>query len=160
MCEWTHLHAIYSLDMLALQEMWHENSDSISLRRAATLGYAVMEEVWLFATSKQPSERILNYGNVAIVHRSTYKSSKLSLLLRVQMFEFICCRLKLFYQRGHCRCLSLSMRINTDDDDIFAELVNFLIDLTICRCSVVLLGNFMFTWRKLERQMQMNYWKS
>ena len=48
----------HSLDILALQETWHENTDSISLLRAAPPGYAATEEVRHSATSKRLSNRM------------------------------------------------------------------------------------------------------
>ena len=42
------------LDVLALQETWHENSDSTSLRCAATPGYVVVEEVRPLKPRKRP----------------------------------------------------------------------------------------------------------
>ena len=56
----------HSMDILTLQESWHENTDSISLRRAAPPGYAVTEEARRSATSKRPSDSMQNYGRVAI----------------------------------------------------------------------------------------------
>ena len=84
-----------SLNILALQETWHESTDSIRRtdRRAAPPGYAVTEEARCSATSKRPSDRVQNYGGVTIVCRSSFKSSKLSSLPQVKTIEYVCCRL-------------------------------------------------------------------
>ena len=131
----------HSLNILALQETCHENTDYISLRRAAPPGYAVTEGARRSTTSKRPSDRVQNYGGASIVYRSSFKSSKLSSQPQVITLEYICCRLHgdtsgdvvaSVYRPGSAVVTPI----------FIAKLTTFLEALATYRCPVVLLGDF------------------
>ena len=82
-----------NLDVLVLQKTWHENADSVSLRRAAPPGYSVIEEARRLTATRPPSEHLVNYEDVAIIHHLIYKSSKISSIPQVKTFEFVYNRL-------------------------------------------------------------------
>ena len=81
-----------NVDVFALQETWHENSDSLSLHRAVPPGYNVVD-----AARPNSSDRLnmssIPGGGVAIIYRSDLKCHKVNTLPSVKSFEYVCCRL-------------------------------------------------------------------
>ena len=72
--------ATHGLDVLALQEKWHERTDSVSLRRASPLARPLVKN--------RPKEFVINHGGIAIVDRSNFKMTMMSTLPKVEAFEF------------------------------------------------------------------------
>lgn len=68
---------------------------------AAPPGYTVVGEVWAFVTRSE----LWRHCQFVIAHRSIYKSTKLSLLLQVNTYEFV------FYQ----------LNISTNEDIVVAS---------------------------------------
>lgn len=83
----------YHLDVLALQETWHENTDSLSLRFAVPSGYNVVEAARNGKTDINEMKMNSVGGGVAIIYREQYKCHKVVSLPSVKSFEFVCCRL-------------------------------------------------------------------
>ena len=55
--------------------------------------YVVVEEARPLKTRKRPLVNVQNHEGVAIIHRSTFRSSKISSLAHVMTFVYICCRI-------------------------------------------------------------------
>jgi len=83
----------YHLDVLALQETWHENTDSLSLRCAVPPGYCVVDAARNGKTDNAEMRMNSAGGGVAIIYREQYKCHKVVSLPSVKSFEFVCCRL-------------------------------------------------------------------
>ena len=79
------------LDILALQEIWHENSDSLALRRAVPDGYYVIDEARVNKNSASQQHSKF-HGGVAIIYRSEYNAKKLVSLPHFSTFEYVGCR--------------------------------------------------------------------
>ena len=75
--------ATHSLDVLALQETWHEGTHSVSIRQASPPGYSVLEEARPLVKNR-PKEFVVNHGEVAIVDRTNFKMTKMSTLPKVK----------------------------------------------------------------------------
>ena len=69
------------LDILAMQETWHENIDSLSLKRTVPTGYSLVEAARENKLSDKLTTRSNSYGGVAIIYRSEYKAKKVTSLL-------------------------------------------------------------------------------
>jgi exonuclease III len=89
----TRLKAELKLDVLTLQETWHENIDSLSLRSAVPPGYSLAETAREVKPSTKLQSTVNVWGGVAIIYRSEYKMKKVTTLPRFKTFEFVCCRL-------------------------------------------------------------------
>ena len=133
--------ALSNLDVLVLQATWHENADSVSLRRAAPPGYSVIKEVRRLSAARRPSECHVNHGGVAIIHRSTYKSSQILSLPQVKSSSLYAIVLMPTVMKI-CRRIDISTRIVVVAREFFTELTTFLEALVTYRCPVILLGDF------------------
>ena len=84
----------YHLDILSLQETWHESTDSLSLRCAVPPGYNVVEAARNGKTGiNEMRMHSTAGGGVAIIYREQYKCHKVVSLPSVKSFEFVCCRI-------------------------------------------------------------------
>jgi exonuclease III len=82
------------LDVLAIQESWHENSDALSLRSCVPPGYTVVDVARAQAyDSSDVVVRAVTGGGVAVIYRAEYKMHKVTTLPTATTFEFVCCRL-------------------------------------------------------------------
>lgn len=131
------------LDFLALQETWHDNVDSLSLRRAVPEGYAFTEAARQRSSSELDvaKDRTLSGGGVAVIYRLNYRMKKLTALPMVQTFEYVGCRLSepresdvvimSIYRPGSKKVSPL----------FFSDFTTLLESLVTYRCPVVLLGD-------------------
>jgi len=134
------------LDLLALQETWHENVDSLSLRRAVPEGYAFIEAARQRSSTELDAakDRSLSGGGVAIIYRHSYRIKKLPTLPTVQTFEYVGCRVSLptlpsnndvmvmsIYRPGSKKVTPL----------FFSDITILLESLVTYRCPIVLLGD-------------------
>jgi exonuclease III len=86
-----------NIDVLALQETWHENSESLTLLRAVPAGYSIVE-----AARSAKSNDAMNAhsgsmresvgGGVAIIYRAELKMKKINTLPIMRTCEYVCCR--------------------------------------------------------------------
>ena len=131
------------LDVLALQETWHENVDSLSLRRAVPEGYAYIEAARQRSITELDAakDRTLSGGGVAVIYRNNYRMKKLPALPIVQTFEYAGCRLSL-----SCKSDVIVMSIYRPGSKkvaplFFSDFTILLESLVTYRCPVVLLGD-------------------
>jgi len=128
------------LDVFALQETWHENSNSLSLNRAVPPGYNVVD-----AARPSSCDRVgmatISGGGVAIIYRSDLKCHKVTTLPSVRSFEYVCCRLTTS-QRNELTVLSMYRPgSHAVTNEFFTEFCKLLEALATFRCPVVILGD-------------------
>jgi len=132
----------HKLDVLAVQETWHEGSDALSLRRAVPDGYDVVEEARSKKAGSELREYAGSYGGVAVIYRNDVKAKKLTTLPSCKTFEYVCCRLNTSRQ-GDVVIMSVyrpgSKHITSE---FFTELVAVLESLATFRCPTLILGDF------------------
>lgn len=130
-----------SLDILALQETWHEHSDSLSLRRAVPPGYCVDETARDAKITDRLQARYSLGGGVAIIYRSEFKAKKLTTLPQCKTFELVCCRLH-STRAGDVIVLSVYRPGSKPLSSIFfSEFISLLESLATFRCPILLLGD-------------------
>lgn len=134
-----------NLDILAMQETWHENADSVALRRAAPPGYSFVEAARDVKFTSNLRTRASVGGGVAIIYRSEYKPKKLSALPCCKTFEYVCVQLKIPNQRDVIALSIYRPGSKSLTAELFAEFINefsVLLDaLATFRCSLLLLGD-------------------
>ena len=136
----TNLLSEMNLDVFALQETWHENSDSLSLHRAVPPGYNVVD-----AARPNSSDGLglssIPGGGVAIIYRSDLKCHKVNTLPSVKSFEYVCCRLTTS-KRNDITVLSIYRPgSHAVTSEFFTELCILLEALATFRCPVIILGD-------------------
>jgi len=89
----TNIISSFQLDILSLQETWHENTDSLSLRRAVPAGYSVVEAAKVGKATARLQDRSAIGGGVAIIYRSDFKTRKIMTLPSFKTMENVCCRI-------------------------------------------------------------------
>jgi len=78
------------LDLLLITETWHENSDSVSLKRMTPTGFQCVDAARpIPADINIHTDVLQNYGGLALIHRDGVKVSKKSLDVTVTTFEFL-----------------------------------------------------------------------
>jgi len=129
------------LDILAMQETWHENIDSLSLKRTVPPGYSLVEAARENKLSDKLTTRSNSYGGVAIIYRSKYKAKKVTTLLSCKSMEFVCCRLNTGCQ-GDMIILSVYRPGSKPlTDEFYSEFTTLLESLATYRCPVIILGD-------------------
>jgi len=127
--------------MLAMQETWHENNDSLSLKRAVPPGYSFVEVARENKLSDKLTTRSNSYGGVAIIYRSEYKAKKITSLLKCNSVEYVCCRLNTGCQ-GDMIILSVYRPGSKPlTDEFYKEFTTLLESLATYRCPVIILGD-------------------
>ena len=130
------------LDVLAIQESWHENSDALSLRSCVPPGYAVVDAARAPAcdSSDVVGMRAVAGGGVAVIYRAEYKMHKVTTLPTAKTFEFVCCRLSAG-SRGDVILLS-AYRPGSKSitNAFFDEWTTLLESLVTFRCPLLVLG--------------------
>jgi len=131
------------LDILALQETWHENTDSLSIRSAAPHGYCIVET----ARPRDPKSsdklqaRVSVGGGVAIIHRAEFKAKRINSLPKLKTCEVVCCRMSTA-NNSDVIVLSLyrpgSKSLTTE---FYTEFTTLLEALVTFRCPVFLVGD-------------------
>jgi len=71
--------ATMQLDVLAMQETWHENIDSLTLQLAVPPGYCVIDAARDAAPTDNVHGRVYG-GGVAVIYRAEYRAKKLTTL--------------------------------------------------------------------------------
>jgi len=137
--------SLLNLDILALQETWHENTDSLALRRAVPSGYSVVEAARTGKLNVKLSARTSVGGGVAIIYRSQFKAKKLTTLPQCKTFEYVSCQLKVANQ-GDVVVLSMyrpGSKAFTVElfRDFMREVTSLLDALATFRCPLLLLGD-------------------
>ena len=82
------------------------------------------------------------HRGVTIIHRSTYKSSKISSLHQVKTFECVCNRLNANRDGDFVVASIYRLGSAVVTREFFTELTTFLEALVTYRCPVILLGDF------------------
>ena len=83
----------YKIDVFSLTETWHEDTDSVPIRRLRSCGYQVLEEARpIPAGSNTSSGSFINHGGLALVARAGVQLSRLRLPFSPSSFECDCVR--------------------------------------------------------------------
>ena len=137
--------ASHNIDIFALQETWHENSESLTLRRAVPAGYSIVEA----ARSAKSNEAVNNNngqlrasgGGVAIIYRAELKMKKISTLPIMKTCERVCCR----FSSANCGDVIVLSLYRPGSKPLTSE---FLLEFTMLlealatsRCPLILLGD-------------------
>ena len=83
----------HGLQILALNETWHEGYDTGAIKRLRGMGFTVLEEAR--PRSSQVSEDSIRWSNndgIAVVARQGLRLTKVSIGLSFKTFEYMCCR--------------------------------------------------------------------
>jgi len=133
------------LDILALQETWHENTDSLALRRAVPPGYSVVERARDGKPNVKLGARASVGGGVAIIYRSQFKAKKLTTLPHCKTFEYVSCQLKIAGQENVVILSIYRPGSQALTAELFREFMcefTLLLDaLATFRCPLLLLGD-------------------
>lgn len=73
------------LDLLAVTETWHGDSDDVALRRSAPPGYRVID---VARPRSSPHEQ--PHGGVALIFRDHFVAKKLDIVVDLKSFEYAC----------------------------------------------------------------------
>jgi len=130
------------LDVLAIQESWHENSDALSLRSCVPPGYAVVDAARpRVYDSSDVGVRAVSGGGVAVIYRAEYKMHKVTTLPTATTFEFVCCRLSASTM-GDVILLSVYRPGSSSlTNAFFDEWTTLMEALVTFRCPLLLLGD-------------------
>src|SRR6218665_375797 len=81
------------LQVLALTETWHEDSDCTTIKRLRGLGLNVLETARpIDDKRRQAKAKFVNHGGIAIVATQGVALSKIELRQKTTTFEYMCCR--------------------------------------------------------------------
>ena len=81
------------LNILALTETWHEDSDCSTIKRLRSLGMNVIETARpIPADTDIDDVNFINHGGIAVISRPDICVSKMSMRLSLSTFEHMCCR--------------------------------------------------------------------
>jgi len=133
----------YHLDVLALQETWHENTDSLSLRRAVPPGYCVVDAARNINNNDNIDARMHSTagGGVAIIYREVYKCHKVGTLPSVNAFEYVCCRLTTTARYDLIILSIYRPGSRAVTNEFFNDFTVLLEALATFRCPIFILGD-------------------
>ena len=89
------LYQTHHLDVLALNETWHEDVNCVAIKRLQTLGLNVIDAARPISSipSKRDTISYVNHGEVTIVSQCCGVSiAKINVMLKVSTFEYLCFR--------------------------------------------------------------------
>ena len=78
------------LDMLLITETWHENTESVSLKRVTPNGYKWIDAARPLASEHVHKAELQNYGGIALVYRDNVTVTKYTLGAEPATFEHLC----------------------------------------------------------------------
>jgi len=78
------------LDLLLITETWHENSESVSLKRVTPTGFKCAEAARTLPSACVHSLELQNYGGIALIYRSDFKVVRHQLDVTPSTFELLC----------------------------------------------------------------------
>jgi len=133
----------YHLDVLALQETWHENTDSLSLRSAVPPGYCVVDAARNNDHNDNSDVRMHSSagGGVAIIYREAYKCHKVVTLPSVNAFEYVCCRLTTTTRYDVIILSIYRPGSHAITNEFFNDFTVLLESLATFRCPIFILGD-------------------
>ena len=138
----TDIIASSNLDVLAIQETWHENSESLTLHRAIPPGYSVVEKAREAKVTINLRARVSTGGGVAIIYRSEFKCKKLLTSSSYKTFEYVCCRLTASGSGSDVVIVSLYRPGSKPlTAEFFSDFTSLLEALATFRCKLVLMGD-------------------
>ena len=129
------------LDVIALTETWHEDSDCVPIKRLRSMGLNVLEVARpTFDQPKRDSVGFINHGGVAVVARTGVALSKISLNVKATTFEYVCTKI---YIKGSSRLLVVIYRPGSEHPsaDFFSEFNSLLEAVLISGLPVTITGD-------------------
>ena len=97
----------YELDVMALTESWHEDSDCVPIRRLRCMDFKVVEAARPKIQKKQNSVNYVNHGGVVLVSKKGLALSQIPLKLKITTFEYLCVKI---YSKGSSQILLVVYR--------------------------------------------------
>jgi len=136
--------ASHNIDIFALQETWHENSESLALRRAVPAGYSIVDAARSAKTNDVMNNNGLlraSGGGVAIIYRAELKMKKINTLPIVKTCEHVCCR----FSSANCGDVIVLSLYRPGSkpltSEFLLEFTTLLEALATFRCPLILLGD-------------------
>jgi len=130
------------LDIFAITEMWHECSESTSLKHATPPGYLCIDTARpIPPTACTDTVDFTNHGGIAIVFRQTIKFQKKRLDVSISTFEHLCG----YASTSDCHFLLLCIYRPGSDAltaAFFDELSATFEWLAVYTCPVIVCGDF------------------
>ena len=78
------------LDMLLITETWHENTESVWLKRITPNGYKCVDAARPLASEHVHKAELRNYGGIALVYRDNVTVTQYALGAKPATFEHLC----------------------------------------------------------------------
>lgn len=126
------------LDVFALTETWHQDSDDLPLKRSAPPGYSIVD---VPRRESRASTDEVRGGGVALIYSNRFTAKRITLDIKPTTFEVLCCSLRsasvnvvyvVIYRPGSAHLT----------EQFFDELISLLEIVATYRHQVIVAGDF------------------
>ena len=126
------------LDILILTETWHHHTSDLSIMRAVSTGYSVLD---LPGTQPAVSVNAINYGSLAIINRSTLNLRQKTVTLVPSTFVLLVCASQAF-DRSLIYVAIYRPGSSQPNNTFFDELTNLLEAIITLKSNLIIIGDF------------------
>jgi exonuclease III len=140
----------FRLDILAVQETWHESSESLDLLRSVPTGYGVVEAGRPREANIKSRGRVSVGRGVAIIHRSGFKVKKMTALPKTTTFEYVGCHISTGDKGGLVVISIYRPGSKPLKLDFYTEFTVLLESLVTYRCPIILLGDLNIHFERVD----------
>ena len=133
--------ADFHTDVLLLTETWHENAESVTLKRVTPDGYKCIDAARPLASHNVHSAEFRNYGGIALVYRDSLRAKQYALDIEPVTFEHLCVNVATDKDSLLLLCVYRpgSQAVTAE---FFDELTSVLEEMSVQRRSCIICGDF------------------